>query len=205
MTLARRLPRQARMTRRFAGNITRQRRRVSWFGDVAIRSLAPLALALSLSSCAALRGRPPEREATVSLRVSRTEAVRRTHAAFRDQGYQIRETPTSGTSPETEEFRHDDADVVFRAEITGSATSSRVVFSGTYRPRRLGGLVRGDARPVVNSDDPLERALWARLNNLALMLRRVDSSEGGFDGWRYGLRGAGVVGTPRRATTDLVF
>ena len=137
------------------------------------RLLAPVALALALSGCALLRGRPPEREAAVDLRMSRTEAVRRTLAAFRDQGYRVRETTTSGTSPETEEFRHENADVVFRAAITGSASSARVVFSGTYRERRLGGLMRGDERPVLNSDDPLERELWARLNNLALDLRQA--------------------------------
>ena len=135
------------------------------------RLLAPVALAAMLSSCALFRGRPPEREVAVSLRVSRSEAIRRTLAAFRDQGYRVRETPTSGGNPETEEFRHGDADVVFRAEVTGSGSNARVVFSGTYRTRRLGGLMRGDARPVVNGDEPLERELWARLSNLALMLR----------------------------------
>ena len=131
-----------------------------------------VAMTLALSGCSLLRGRPPEREVSVNLGVSRSEAIRRTLAAFRDQGYRIRETPTSGGNPETEEFRHGDADVVFRAEITGSANSSRVVFSGTYRPRQLGGLMRGDERPVVNGDDALDRELWGRLNNLALMLRQ---------------------------------
>ena len=135
------------------------------------RLLAPIALMAMLSSCALFRGRPPEREVAVSLRVSRSEAIRRTLAAFRDQGYRVRETATSGGNPETEEFRHGDADVVFRAEVTGSGSNARVVFSGTYRTRRLGGLMRGDARPVVNGDEPLERELWARLSNLALMLR----------------------------------
>lgn len=135
------------------------------------RYLAPVAVTLALSSCAFLRGRPPEREVAVTLGVSRSEAIRRTAAAFRDQGYRIRETATSGANPVTEEFRHGDADVVFRAEVTGSSSSSRVVFSGTYRPRRLGGLMHGDESPVLNSDDPLERELWARLTNLALMLR----------------------------------
>ena len=107
----------------------------------------------------------------MSLGVPRSEAIRRTLAAFRDQGYRVRETATSGGNPETEEFRHGDADVVFRAEVTGSASNARVVFSGTYRQRRLGGLMHGDARPVVNGDEPLERELWARLSNLALMLR----------------------------------
>jgi hypothetical protein len=140
--------------------------------------VAPVLLAFAFSACGLIRGRPPAREVAVSLSVSRSEAVRRTLAAFRDQGYQVKETVTSGTNPETEEFRHENADVVFRAEITGSASSSRVVFSGTYRERRLGGLMRGDERAVLNSDDPLERELWARLNNLALMLRSTTRSSG---------------------------
>jgi hypothetical protein len=142
------------------------------------RLLAPIALAGVLSSCALFRGRPPEREVAVSLGVSRSEAVRRTLAAFRDQGYTVRETATSGANPETEEFRHGDADVVFRAEVTGSGSNARVVFSGTYRQRRLGGLMRGDPRPVVNGDEPLERELWARLSNLALMLRPTRGARG---------------------------
>ncbi|HEX6048369.1 MAG TPA: hypothetical protein VFZ21_03850 [Gemmatimonadaceae bacterium] len=138
--------------------------------------LAPVLLTLALSGCTLFRGRAPAREIAVSLSTSRSEAVRRTLAAFRDQGYSVRETPTSGTNPETEEFRHENADVVFRAEITGSGNSARVVFSGTYRERRLGGLMRGDEQPVLDSDDPLERELWARLNNLALMLRGANRS-----------------------------
>jgi hypothetical protein len=130
-------------------------------------------LSLALSSCALFRGRPPEREVAVTLSVSKSEAIRRTLAAFRDQGYRIRETPTSGGNPETEEFRHGDADVVFRAEITGTPSSARVVFSGTYRPRQLGGLMHGDERPVVNGDELLDRELWGRLNNLALMVRQA--------------------------------
>lgn len=123
-----------------------------------------------------MRGSPEDREVVVTLPVSRAEAIRRTLATFRDQGYNVRETPTSGANPETEEFRQrDDADAVFRAAITGSAQASRVVFSGTYRKRRLGGLMHGDERPVRNSDDDLERELWARLTNLALMLRQSSS------------------------------
>lgn len=134
--------------------------------------LAPVTLALALVGCTALRGRAPEREAVVALGVSRSEAIRRTLATFREQGYHVRETPTSGANPETEEFRHDGVDAVFRATITGSATSSRVVFSGTYRRRQLGGLMHGDERPVQNGDDPVEKELWARLTNLAIMLRQ---------------------------------
>ena len=86
----------------------------------------------------------------------------------------MRESLTSGTNPETESFRQrNEADVVFRAAITSSGRTSRVVFSGTYRTRKLGGLMHGDERPVRNTDDPLERELWARLSNLALMLRQT--------------------------------
>ena len=133
--------------------------------------VAPLA-ALVLIGCGLIPGSPKDREIVVTLPVSRTEAVRRTLATFREQGYRVRETLTSGSNPETEEFEHrGDADVVFRASVTASGQSSRVVFSGTYRRRRLGGLMHDDARPVRNTDDELERQLWARLNNLALWLR----------------------------------
>lgn len=136
-------------------------------------SIALTSLAVLVSSCALLRGREPAKEVAVDLPVARTEAVRRTLAAFRDQGYEVRESLTSGTNPETEPFRqHDAADVVFRAAITGSGRTSRVVFSGTYRKRQLGGLMHGDEKPVRDTDDPLERELWARLSNLAVMLRR---------------------------------
>jgi hypothetical protein len=139
---------------------------------------------LLVSSCALLRGREPAKEVAVDLAVTRTEAVRRTLAAFRDQGYEVRESLTSGTNPETEPFRqNNDADVVFRATITGSGRASRVVFSGTYRKRQLGGLMHGDEKPVRDSDDPLERELWARLSNLAIMLRR-DTSTAGTGDWR---------------------
>jgi hypothetical protein len=142
-----------------------------WF-RARIRMLA----LLSMTGCAALGGRPPEvREIAVEMPVARGEAIRRTAAVFREQGYRIRETPTSGTEPETEPFRHGDADAVFRAVVSGSATTSRVVFSGTYRPRQLAGLTHGSERPVhhVDADDlPLDRELWARLDNLAIMLRR---------------------------------
>ena len=128
--------------------------------------------ALLQSSCASLRGREPDREIVIDLSTTRAEAVRRTTATFREQGYEIRESLTSGANPETVPFRHrDDADAVFRAAITGSGQAARVVFSGTYRRRQLGGLMHGDERPVRNSDDPLERELWARLTNLAVVLR----------------------------------
>jgi hypothetical protein len=150
-------------------------------------SIAVTTLAVLVSSCALLRGREPAKEVAVDLSVTRTEAVRRTLAAFRDQGYEVRESLTSGTNPETEPFRQNNtADVVFRAAITGSGRTSRVVFSGTYRKRQLGGLMHGDEKPVRDSDDPLERELWARLSNLAVMLRR------GAGGAGTGLRGLGT-------------
>ena len=131
-------------------------------------------MALLLSSCALLRGREPEREIVVNLQTTRSEAVRRTITTFREQGYEITESLTSGTNPVTEPFRQrDDADAIFRAAITGSGRTSRVVFSGTYRRRRLGGLMHGDEREVRNTDDPLERELWARLSNLAIQLRQT--------------------------------
>ena len=131
-------------------------------------------LVLVLSGCALFRGRDPEdRQITVELPVPRTEAVRRTHAVFRAQGYRIRETLTSGTEPETERFRHADADVVFRAAIDGEGRRSRVVFTGTYRERDLGGLVHGSEKEVRrDSDEKLDRELWARLQNLAITLKR---------------------------------
>jgi hypothetical protein len=141
-------------------------------------ALALVGVAMTLTSCGLVRGSGADREIAVDLPISRAEAVRRTLAAFRDQGYRIRETLTSGTNPVTEPFRHeDDAEVVFRAAITGSGRSSRVVFSGTYRRRELGGLMRGRENEVRDSDDALERELWARLNNLALMLRQSDATD----------------------------
>jgi hypothetical protein len=93
--------------------------------------------------------------------------------ALREQGYTVRETLTSGLEPETEPFRHgDEADAVFRAAVSGSGERSRVVLTGTYRRRQLAGLVRGPERVVRQSDDALERQLWARLDNVALMIRR---------------------------------
>lgn len=138
------------------------------------RPLAWLLLALALGGCAGLFGRAPEdREITIDLPISRDAAVRRTLATFRVQGYEVRETLTSGTQPETEPFRHGDgAEAVFRAAITGSGRASRVVLTGTYRRRQLGGIVRGPEREVRRSDDPLERELWDRLQNLGLVIRR---------------------------------
>lgn len=143
----------------------------------ATRVLLLVACALALAGCATLLGRrADERAVTIDLRLSRTEAVRRTLAAFRDQGYTIRPTLTSGSEPETEPFRHRDAaEAVFRAAVTGSGRRSRVVLTGTYRRRQLAGLVRGPEREVRASDDPVERELWARLENLAMFVRRPPS------------------------------
>ena len=126
----------------------------------------------TLSGCAGLLGRKPvARTLTADLRVSRAEAVRRTHTAFREQGYPIRNALTSGLTPESEPFRQgDDAEAVFRAEITGTARSSRVVLSGTYRRLRLRGTVRGGEEEVRDTDDEVERALWNRLRNLRLAI-----------------------------------
>jgi len=142
------------------------------------RSRPPLLLALLLGAlllggCAGLMGRPREaREIAIDLPISRDEAVRRTLATFRIQGYRVRETLTSGTTPETEPFEHEGAEAVFRAAITGTARASRVVLTGTYRRVQLGGVFRGGEREVRRSDDALERALWDRLENLSLVIRR---------------------------------
>ena len=126
------------------------------------------------TACAGLGGRSAvRREVTVDLPVSRADAVRRTLAMMREQGYQVAETLTSGTEPETAPFRHGDAEAVFHASITGGARSSRVVLTGTYRKRELGGLVKGRQHEVVRSDDPVERELWAKLDNLGVAIRRV--------------------------------
>ena len=104
--------------------------------------------------------------------MSRSEAVRRTLAAFREQGYTVRTGLTSGLNPETESFRQGDAEAVFRAEISGSESRARVVLSGTYRIEQFGGIVRTGEKEVRNSDDPIERALWNRLEQLRLAIRQ---------------------------------
>lgn len=134
-----------------------------------------LALLLGASTvfagCAAFRGRTPDRTLTAELPLSRAEAVRRTMTAFREQGYPVRAALTSGLGPESVPFRvGDEAEAVFRAAITGSAHGAQVVLSGTYRRLRLMGTVRGDEHEVLNSDDPLEHALWTRLDQLRLAI-----------------------------------
>ena len=97
-----------------------------------------LALVLALAGCASLLGRAPAREIAVELPVARAEAMRRTLAVFREQGYRVRETLTSASEPETEPFRHrDEAEAVFRAAISGTGRSSppSMVGSRRLRPR----------------------------------------------------------------------
>ena len=131
-----------------------------------------LGASTAFSGCAAFRGGTPDRTLTAELPVSRAEAVRRTTTAFREQGYPMRASLTSGLGPESLPFRvGDDAEAVFRAAITGSARGAQVVLSGTYRRLRLMGTVRGDEHEVQNSDDPLEHALWTRLDQLRLAIQ----------------------------------
>ena len=125
----------------------------------------------STSACALLRGAPDARSITVDLPVSRSEAVRRTLTAFREQGYTVRAALTSGLNPETEPFRDGDAEAVFRAAITGTQGNARIVLSGTYRVKQFGGIVRTDEKEVRKSDDATERALWNRLEQLRLAIR----------------------------------
>jgi hypothetical protein len=133
---------------------------------------AAIACCATLSGCGLLRGAAEERDITIDLPVSRSEAVRRTLTTFREEGYVIRATLTSGTQPETEPFKQGDAEAVFRAEITGSGRTSRVVLSGTYHRKQFGGIVKSGEHEVRNSDDPIERALWTRLQQLRLAIRQ---------------------------------
>ena len=133
------------------------------------------ACALSLAGCGGLFGRAPvERDITVTLDgVSRREAIRRTLATFRAQGYTVKESLTSASEPETEPFIHRDAaEAIFRAAVTGTDRDARVVLTGTYRKRQLKGIVRTNERELRKTDDPLERELWDRLYNLSLVIRR---------------------------------
>ena len=125
----------------------------------------------ALPACGLIGGRPAERDVTIDLPVSRAAAIRRVTSAFRDEGYVIRSTLTSGSKPETEPFRQGDAEAVFRAEITGSGNTSRVVLSGTYQTKQFGGIVKSGEHEVRNTDDPTERALWNRLQQLRLAIR----------------------------------
>ena len=124
-----------------------------------------------LSGCGLIGGAPAARSLAVDLPIARSEAVRRTLTAFREQGYTVRASLTSGLNPETEPFRQNDAEAVFRAEISGTGSRSRVVLSGTYHTRQFGGIARSGETEVRNGDDPLERALWSRLEQLRLAIR----------------------------------
>jgi hypothetical protein len=138
------------------------------------RRMAALTMLVGCSTftgCGFFRGSPADRAITVELPVSRAEAVRRTLTAFREQGYKVKASLTSGQNPETEPFRQGDTEAVFRAAISGSSKASQVVFSGTYRKVQFGGVVRMDAKEVRNSDDPIERTLWNRLQQLRLTIR----------------------------------
>ena len=126
----------------------------------------------ALTGCGLIGGSPEARSLSIDLPVSRAEAVRRTLGAFREQGYTVRASLTSGLNPETEPFRQGDAEAVFRAEITGSGSTSRVVLSGTYHTKQFGGIVKSGEHEVRNSDDPTERALWNRLQQLRLAIRQ---------------------------------
>ena len=138
----------------------------------ALRLLTLLVLAASTTGCASLGGRSEaDRSFTVEAPVSRSTLVRRTLAAFREQGYVVKESLTSGTEPVSEPFRHGDLEAVFRATITGDARSARVVLRGTYRRRELGGIVKGREQEVVRETEGDEGELWARLVNLGLAIR----------------------------------
>ena len=137
-----------------------------------MRTRFALALLVFLAGCGLFRGAPEARSLAVDLPVSRSEAVRRTLTAFREQGYTVRASLTSGLNPETEPFRQGDAEAVFRAAISGLGSTSRVVLSGTYHTRGLGGIVRSGEHEVRNGDEPVERALWSRLEQLRLTIRQ---------------------------------
>lgn len=136
------------------------------------RTVLALTLLASVTGCGLIGGSPEARSLSIDLPIARSEAVRRTLSAFREQGYTVRASLTSGLNPETESFRQGDAEAVFRAAISGSGNSSRVVLSGTYHTRQLGGIVRSGEHEVRNGDDPIERALWSRLEQLRLAIRQ---------------------------------
>jgi hypothetical protein len=139
----------------------------------AFRTAAAFWSLAALAACASVIGRRPEdRAVTVSLGVARPTAIRRTLAAMREQGYEVKESLTSGSELTTEPFRHTRGiEATFRAVITGTERSSRVVLSGVYRERQFGGIVEGDEKEITRSDQGVEGELWARLQNLALAIR----------------------------------
>ncbi|MFL5578432.1 MAG: hypothetical protein ACJ79S_20960 [Gemmatimonadaceae bacterium] len=140
---------------------------------VALRAAVALALAAGAAGCASTGGRSPEEEqVTVRLSAPRSTAVRRTLDAMRAQGYRVRESLTSGTEMTTEPFRHgDDVEAVFRAAVSGSGGTSRIVLSGTYHRKQFGGIVRTSDEPVRRATEGVEGELWARLQNLGLAIR----------------------------------
>ena len=69
----------------------------------AVRTALLLLLLASPSACATAGG-DSSRAATVTLRSSRASAVRRTLDAFREQGYRVKETLTSGSEIVSEPF-----------------------------------------------------------------------------------------------------
>jgi hypothetical protein len=135
-------------------------------------AIATLVVAASAGCAGAIGTRPENQSVTLSLSVPRAEAVRRTLAAFRDQGYRVKESLTSASEMTTEPFEHtDDIEATFHAAISGSEKASRVTLSGTYRERELGGLVRGREHPISRAETGVEGELWARMQNLALAIR----------------------------------
>jgi hypothetical protein len=136
------------------------------------RVVALVVACSTIGGCALFRSAPEDRTIAVNLPVSRADAVRRTLTAFREQGYPIKSTLTSGLNPESEPFRQGDAEAVFRAAISGSERSARVVLSGTYHKVHLGGVIRGEEKEVRHSDDDVERALWNRLEQLRLAIQQ---------------------------------
>ena len=138
-----------------------------------IRRVLPAALLLAPLGCASLLGRSEaDRAVTVELRVPRSTAVRRSLSALREQGYDVRESLTSGLELTTKPFRHgDEAEVVFRVIISGTSESSRARLTGTYRQRQFGGIVRTKEREMHRATEGLEGELWARLVNLGLAIR----------------------------------
>jgi hypothetical protein len=134
--------------------------------------VALLLTSSALGGCSLFRRDTAPKSLAVDLPVSRADAIRATTTAFREQGYKVRSTLTSGSQPETEPFRQwDDAEAVFRASISGNAKSSRVVLTGSYRRLHLRGVVRDDdEHELHNSNDPVESALWKRLEQLRLAI-----------------------------------
>jgi hypothetical protein len=140
-----------------------------------VRAMLVVALLPTATACASFGMREPARTVVVSLEGSRAAAIRRAQAAFRAQGYTVKETLTSGSELETEPFRHDhDGDryeAVFRAVVATAGDATRVTLSGTYRRVQLAGLLRREYEELRESSEGAEGELWARLENLRLAIR----------------------------------